>query len=166
MERFGQGYQDYLQSPLQPLTDNLESITYEVFEKDPVKYDWYERAIAAALQDLKGPRDDEIFVVAIVGAGRGPLVTRALLASQKTGIKIECYAVEKNPNAFILLEQRNQTDPLWGRKVNVQKSDMRSWGKPPTGLMTSGLTRVRGVGVRGEDAGITRQSTGRGRGEG
>ena len=27
MERFGQGYQDYLQSPLQPLTDNLESIT-------------------------------------------------------------------------------------------------------------------------------------------
>lgn len=39
-----------MQSPLQPLTDNLESITYEVFEKDPIKYDWYERAVALALK--------------------------------------------------------------------------------------------------------------------
>ncbi len=31
-----QGYEDFLQSPLQPLMDNLESGTYEVFEKDPV----------------------------------------------------------------------------------------------------------------------------------
>ena len=51
IERFGSGYQDYLQAPLQPLTDNLESVTYEVFEKDPIKYDWYERAIAYALTD-------------------------------------------------------------------------------------------------------------------
>ena len=51
IEVFGAGYQDYLQNPLQPLADNLESITYEVFEKDPVKYEWYERAIAAALVD-------------------------------------------------------------------------------------------------------------------
>ena len=36
IERFGTGYQDYLQAPLQPLTVNLESITYEVFEKDPI----------------------------------------------------------------------------------------------------------------------------------
>ena len=64
---------------------------YEVFEKDPVKYDWYERAIAAALRDLEHRNDtnDEILTVAVVGAGRGPLVTRALRASQKTGIKIE-----------------------------------------------------------------------------
>ncbi|KAJ8119283.1 hypothetical protein ONZ43_g3736 [Nemania bipapillata] len=31
-------FQDWLQSPLQPLSDNLESVTYEVFEGDPVKY--------------------------------------------------------------------------------------------------------------------------------
>jgi type II protein arginine methyltransferase len=64
---------------------------YEVFEKDPVKYDWYERAIAAALRDLKDRSDtnDEIFTVAVVGAGRGPLVTRALRASGKTGIRTE-----------------------------------------------------------------------------
>jgi len=53
VERFGAGYQDYLQAPLQPLADNLESITYEVFEKDPVKYDQYEKAIQLALEDRK-----------------------------------------------------------------------------------------------------------------
>lgn len=51
VEKFGAGYQDYLQAPLQPLTDNLESITYEVFEKDPVKYDQYEKAIKLALEE-------------------------------------------------------------------------------------------------------------------
>lgn len=35
-ELFARGYEDYLQSPLQPLMDNLESQTYEVFEKDPI----------------------------------------------------------------------------------------------------------------------------------
>jgi hypothetical protein len=37
---------DYLQAPLQPLMDNLESATYETFEKDASKYICYEaRAI-------------------------------------------------------------------------------------------------------------------------
>lgn len=31
--------------------DNLESQTYEVFEKDPVKYSEYQRAIYLALLD-------------------------------------------------------------------------------------------------------------------
>ena len=133
IERFGQGYQDYLQSPLQPLTDNLESITYEVFEKDPVKYEWYERAIAAALKDSSSKiTDSRRIVVAVVGAGRGPLVTRALQASEKTGISIDCWAVEKNPSAFVLLQRRNATDPLWNGKVNVVKSDMRHWSGPST----------------------------------
>jgi protein arginine N-methyltransferase 5 len=35
-------YLDYLQAPLQPLMDNLESQTYEVFERDPVKYKSYQ----------------------------------------------------------------------------------------------------------------------------
>ncbi|PIO26407.1 hypothetical protein AB205_0163320, partial [Aquarana catesbeiana] len=42
-EMFAKGYEDYLQSPLQPLMDNLESQTYEVFEKDPVKYSQYQQ---------------------------------------------------------------------------------------------------------------------------
>lgn len=131
IERFGQGYQDYLQSPLQPLTDNLESITYEVFEKDPIKYEWYERAVAAALKDvaelLDKPRE---LIVGVVGAGRGPLVTRALQASEQTGILVQCWAVEKNPNAFVLLQQKSITDPLWKGRVNVVKSDMRHWKGP------------------------------------
>ena len=131
MLRFGQSYQDYLQSPLQPLTDNLESITYEVFEKDPVKYEWYEQAIAAALQDLNAKIDGtREIIIAVAGSGRGPLVTRALQAGQKTGIAIKCWAVEKNPNAFVLLQGRNATDPLWNGQVKVVKSDMRHWAGP------------------------------------
>jgi protein arginine N-methyltransferase 5 len=38
------GYRNYLQSPLQPLADNLESSTYETFENDLIKYELYERA--------------------------------------------------------------------------------------------------------------------------
>lgn len=131
IERFGQGYQDYLQSPLQPLTDNLESITYEVFERDPVKYEWYERAIAAALRDLASIiNESREIVVAVVGAGRGPLVTRTLQASEKTAIAVQCWAVEKNPNAFVLLQRRNASDPLWKGQVKVVKSDMRHWSGP------------------------------------
>jgi protein arginine N-methyltransferase 5 len=37
-----QGYSDWLQAPLQPLMDDLGSATYEVFERDPVKYRLYE----------------------------------------------------------------------------------------------------------------------------
>ncbi|KAL1967928.1 hypothetical protein VTN77DRAFT_2345 [Rasamsonia byssochlamydoides] len=133
IERFGTGYQDYLQAPLQPLTVNLESITYEVFEKDPIKYEWYERAIAKALKDWaeqKKPTSspDGRVVVAVVGAGRGPLVTRAIRASVETGVDIEMWAVEKNPNAFVLLQRRNET--VWGGSVNLVKSDMRSWKGP------------------------------------
>lgn len=140
IERFGQGYQDYLQSPLQPLTDNLESITYEVFEKDPVKYEWYERAIAAALRDLAALIDEpREVIVAVVGAGRGPLVTRALQASKQTGIAIHCWAVEKNPNAYVLLQRRTATDLLWKGQVNVVKSDMRHWQGPAD---STGINKV------------------------
>lgn len=133
IERFGIGYQDYLQAPLQPLTVNLESITYEVFEKDPIKYEWYERAIAKALRDWadqKKPTSnpDGRVVIAVVGAGRGPLVTRALRASADTGVAIDLWAVEKNPNAFVLLQRHNDT--LWDGKVTLVQSDMRSWRGP------------------------------------
>ena len=45
--QFVQGYQDFLQ----PLMDNLESQTYEVFEKDPVKYTEYQSAMYLAILD-------------------------------------------------------------------------------------------------------------------
>lgn len=133
IEKFGSGYQDYLQAPLQPLTDNLESVTYEVFEKDPVKYDWYERAIAQALSDWTRQSKPTsslsgAVVIAVAGSGRGPLVTRSLRASQMTGVPVEVWAVEKNPNAYVLLQRHNEMD--WGGVVNVVKSDMRAWKGP------------------------------------
>ncbi|ETN45074.1 uncharacterized protein HMPREF1541_09950 [Cyphellophora europaea CBS 101466] len=133
IERFGAGYQDYLQAPLQPLTVNLESITYEVFEKDPIKYDWYEQATARALSDWISQRKpasgtDGRIVVAVVGAGRGPLVTRALKAAETVGIDIDMWALEKNPNAFVLLQRHNDT--IWNHRVNLVKSDMRTWRGP------------------------------------
>lgn len=62
-DRFEAPYYDYLQSPLQPLMDNLESQTYEVFELDPVKYQRYEDAIAGALVDTP---EDKVSVVMVV----------------------------------------------------------------------------------------------------
>ena len=46
---------DYVLLPLQPLRDNLETDSYEVFEKDPVKYEMYARAVYLAIVDkIKG----------------------------------------------------------------------------------------------------------------
>ena len=45
-------YRNYLQSPLQPLADNLESSTYETFENDTIKYELYEDACYKAYMDM------------------------------------------------------------------------------------------------------------------
>lgn len=52
IEKFARGYEDYLQCPLQPLMDNLESQTYEIFEKDPVKYREYQNATYEAIKAI------------------------------------------------------------------------------------------------------------------
>jgi protein arginine N-methyltransferase 5 len=44
-------YLDALQKPLQPLADHLEFQTYEVFERDPIKYAQYEKAVYLAMYD-------------------------------------------------------------------------------------------------------------------
>jgi protein arginine N-methyltransferase 5 len=142
IERFGSGYQDYLQAPLQPLADNLESVTYEVFEKDPIKYEWYEKAIGQALTDWMEQQkpvssSSGAVVLAVAGSGRGPLVTRALRASSKTGVSIEVWAVEKNPNAYVLLQRHNEED--WGGVVNIVKSDMRAWKGPALANKSTGV---------------------------
>ncbi|KAI2616296.1 Skb1 methyltransferase [Hypoxylon sp. NC1633] len=140
-------YQDWLQSPLQPLSDNLESTTYEVFEADPVKYFQYEKAIAAALRDwaaqgkpTSSPGGEVVIVVA--GSGRGPLVTRALRASESTGVPVRVWALEKNPNAYVYLLRQNQVE--WGGRVTVIKADMRAWKGPvlvPGGTGPSGKNK-------------------------
>ncbi|KAJ4860908.1 PRMT5 TIM barrel domain-containing protein [Trichoderma breve] len=128
-------FQDWLQSPLQPLSDNLESATYEVFENDAIKYDQYELAIAEALKEwseLKLPTSKPgVVVMAVAGSGRGPIVTKALKAAESTGVKVEVWAVEKNPNAYVYLLRQNaqkwgdspETSPVYG-KVDILISEL------------------------------------------
>lgn len=102
IDQFAVGYQDYLQAPLQPLQDNLESSTYATFEKDPIKYQQYELAVERALLDRPiSTEAEDITVIMVVGAGRGPLVNCSLRAAEKAGRNVRVYAVEKNPNAFV-----------------------------------------------------------------
>lgn len=104
-ESFEYPYLDYLQSPLQPLRDNLESQTYETFERDPVKYAQYEEAIYQCLSDRVAAGKTR-HVVMVVGAGRGPLVAASLKALRRANVDKANYhmiAIEKNMNAVITL---------------------------------------------------------------
>ncbi|KAH8880096.1 Skb1 methyltransferase [Thozetella sp. PMI_491] len=144
-------FQDWLQSPLQPLSDNLESATYEMFEGDPVKYDQYEAAILEAMlewKELKKPTSavpseahpDEDLIVTVAGAGRGPLVTRVLRAAERTQTKIQLWALEKNQNAFVYLLRQNERE--WGGKVTLVKTDMRGWEGPRPKGSPDTITKV------------------------
>uniref|UniRef100_A0A3B4B8A7 Protein arginine N-methyltransferase 5 n=1 Tax=Periophthalmus magnuspinnatus TaxID=409849 RepID=A0A3B4B8A7_9GOBI len=128
-EMFAKGYEDYLQSPLQPLMDNLESQTYEVFEKDPIKYSQYQQqAVYKCLLDRVPDEQKATNVVLMVlGAGRGPLVNASLRAAKQADRKLRVYAVEKNPNAVVLENWRFEE---WGDQVTVVSCDMREWTAP------------------------------------
>ncbi|XP_052211618.1 protein arginine N-methyltransferase 1.5 isoform X2 [Diospyros lotus] len=130
-ERFELGYRDFLQSPLQPLMDNLEAQTYETFEKDTVKYLQYQRAISKALLDRISDEDASKIttVLMVVGAGRGPLVRASLQAAEETGRKLRVYAVEKNPNAIVTLHSLVKMEG-WENIVTIVSSDMRCWDAP------------------------------------
>ncbi|KAK3683681.1 methyltransferase-like protein [Podospora appendiculata] len=140
-------FQDWLQSPLQPLSDNLESATYEMFEGDPVKYDQYELAITEAMAEWKvlkkptsqAPSNSDL-IVAVAGAGRGPLVTRVLRAAEATGTAIQLWALEKNQNAYVYLLSKNERE--WGGRVTVVKTDMREWQGPALKGYTAFFSKV------------------------
>ncbi|KAI4337395.1 hypothetical protein L6164_015819 [Bauhinia variegata] len=130
-ERFELGYRDFLQSPLQPLMDNLEAQTYETFEKDAVKYIQYQRAVCKALLDrVPDEKASSITtVLMVVGAGRGPLVRASLQAAEETGRKLKVFAVEKNPNAVVTLHSLVKLEG-WEDTVTIVSSDMRYWTAP------------------------------------
>jgi protein arginine N-methyltransferase 5 len=121
-----QAYNEFLQSPLQPLHDNLEAQTYETFEMDTVKYSAYKAAIAKAIIDLdaRGHIQDRC-VIFVAGSGRGPIVSAALEAAEMVELhdKVHVYAVEKNKNAIHILEALSREQ--WGNRVTVVHSDMR-----------------------------------------
>ncbi|CAI0395175.1 unnamed protein product [Linum tenue] len=129
-ERYELGYRDFLQSPLQPLMDNLEAQTYETFEKDSMKYMQYQRAVSKALLDRVPNEEANVTtVLMVVGAGRGPLVRASLQAAEETGRKIKVYAVEKNPNAVVTLHSLVKLEG-WEGIVTIISCDMRYWDAP------------------------------------
>lgn len=75
-------YLDYLQAPLQPLMDNLESQTYETFEKDPVKYEQYREAVVLALRDFVHTRTSP--PAPLAGTAAGPAMSHAQPTAQPT----------------------------------------------------------------------------------
>ena len=92
--------QDVLQVPLQPLFDNLSNNTYEVFERDQVKYVRYGEAVRLALSELweghlRG--SDETIRLLVVGGGRVPLVVKALEAAASLGLhdRVSITVLEK-----------------------------------------------------------------------
>ena len=124
-------YLDHLQRPLQPLGDHLEFSTYETFEKDPVKYAEYQRAIQVALMDHVSGTSRTV-VILVAGAGRGPLVTCALdaikegIGPQFANVVFKIFALEKNPSAIIYLESLARHNPAWKGMVTIVHGDMRS----------------------------------------
>lgn len=125
MKIFAEGFENVLQTPLQPLRDHLPSETYEIFERDPIKYQLYEEAIEAALNDKNGCN----LRIGVFGAGRGPLVQAALNAAEKVKvtkgkIKIHVVALEKSPNACLTLLDRFKShanvEIIFGDMRNVQ----------------------------------------------
>ncbi|EAY18342.1 capsuleen, putative [Trichomonas vaginalis G3] len=103
-----------LSFPLLPLENDLNSMQYQKLEFDTAKYDLYEEFTRKALE-MKGPDA----YVAIVGAGRGPIVDRAVKAGAKNVI-----IVEKNVSAVILLKQRLERE--WPSTYKLYEGDMRN----------------------------------------
>lgn len=120
------GMEDYLQNPLQPLSDHLDSNIYEVFEKDQIKYTTYQNAIQKALQDV--PEEIKTPVLMVVGPGRGPLIQASLNVSYILNRPIKIYAIEKNPFAYNTLLDRVENE--WNNKVILVNEDMRVYNPP------------------------------------
>ena len=123
----------------------MESATYEVFENDKIKYDIYEESLYKAFLDKKRygrflqtkalPSDDassadvqmndQEIVVMYFGAGRGPLIRKALKAAERAQAKVKVIALDKNPNAIVTLRNMIVDEKLSDR-VTLFAGDMRS----------------------------------------
>ena len=60
----------------------------KVFEKDPIKYAKYREAARLAMIDKHQEEGMDSVTVAVVGAGRGPLVYETLKAAEEANIKV------------------------------------------------------------------------------
>ena len=73
--------------------------------------------------DQQASKDQEI-VVMYFGAGRGPLIRRALAAAKKAKANVKVIALDKNPNAIVTLRNMIIDENLQDR-VSLVAGDMR-----------------------------------------
>ena len=134
VENFAQGYQDYLQAPLQvlrpcvgstlrvltdlaaahgqPAEHNVSDVRTGPGEISQLRGSYLSgaqgsestwtsvrQAYLTLMNRVLTERTDSTLCVA--GAGRGPLVARALKAIERAKADAFVYAVEKNPNAYV-----------------------------------------------------------------
>ena len=81
----------------------------------------------AALQDqpMTSPSESsEDIVVMYFGAGRGPLIRKALKAADRAQVSIKVIALDKNPNAIVTLRNMIVEEKIES-KVTLFAGDMR-----------------------------------------
>ena len=70
------------------------------------------------------PFKDKEITVLYFGAGRGPLIRRALAAAKQTKANVKIIALDKNPNAIVTLRNMIIDENLQDR-VKLVSGDMR-----------------------------------------
>ncbi len=75
----------------------------------------------------------------VVGAGRGPLVAASMRAASRAQVPLRVYAVEKNPNAVVHIQDLLRREG-WQGSVSIVSADMRHWRAPePAHVLVSEL---------------------------
>ncbi|UMM25701.1 hypothetical protein L5515_005413 [Caenorhabditis briggsae] len=148
-------YKDVLQAPLQPLSENLDSSVYNVFEQDKIKYDAYGDAVMGVLKELGADGRKEI-VIYLLGGGRGPISSpnnptkvnvprngpvtigvyihgTTILRAEKDyntkfrqkGDHLKVKLYIVEKNANAIITLRYMNHRTWRRRVTIIESDMR-----------------------------------------
>ena len=73
---------------------------------------------------MEESKSEEEITVMYFGAGRGPLIRKALKAADKAGAKVRVIALDKNPNAIVTLRNMIVDEKLEDR-VTLFAGDMR-----------------------------------------
>ncbi|CCH60060.1 hypothetical protein TBLA_0C02500 [Henningerozyma blattae CBS 6284] len=114
--------------PLKPHSNMLTNFIYKNFENDKIKYNLYENAINRAIYDIrfKFYKENPLNIL-ILGPGRGPLIdkTYQILKDLKMLDFTNIYAIEKNSNAFLYLQNKNFNN--WNNKIKIINSDIFHW---------------------------------------
>ena len=76
------------------------------------------------IDDQNQPKCDKI-VVLYFGAGRGPLIRKALSAARRAQVMVQVVALDKNPNAIITLRNMIVEERL-EENVSIVSGDMRN----------------------------------------